>query len=198
MSTPDDMLSASLADVLGHIASEVPSPAGGSAAAIAVAMGAGLTAMCARNSREEWPEARGATAQAETLRARIEPLAQADAEAYESALAAFVLPEMLEPEVRNATLGVALERAAAIPLAIGEVGADVADLAASLVENGNPRVRGDAVAGALLAEAGTRAAAHLVRINLGATSEDVRVARADANAEAAARSVRRALAGRDE
>jgi methenyltetrahydrofolate cyclohydrolase len=198
MSSPDDMLSASLADVLGHIASEVPSPAGGSAAAIAVAMGAGLTAMCARNSREEWPEARGATAQAETLRARIEPLAQADAEAYESALAAFVLPEMLEPEVRNATLGVALERAAAIPLAIGEVGADVADLAASLAENGNPRVRGDAVAGALLAEAGTRAAAHLVRINLGATSEDVRVARADANAEAAARSVRRALAGRDE
>jgi formiminotetrahydrofolate cyclodeaminase len=194
MSTPEDMLSAPLGDVLGHIASEVPSPAGGSAAAIAVALGAGLTAMCARNSREGWPEARGATAQAETLRARIEPLAQADAEAYEGALAAFRLPELLEPEVRNATLGVALERAAAIPLAIAEVGADVADLAANLVENGNPDIRGDAVAGALLAEAGTRAAAHLVRINLGASPEDVRVTRAEANADAAARSVRRALA----
>jgi methenyltetrahydrofolate cyclohydrolase len=194
MSTPEDMLSAPLADVLGHIASEVPSPAGGSAAAIAVAMGASLTAMCARNSRDEWPEARGATAQAETLRARIEPLAQADAEAYESALAAFRLPELLEPEVRNATLGVALERAAAI----AEVGADVADLAANLAENGNPQVRGDAVAGALLAEAGTRAAAHLVRINLGAAPEDVRVTRAEANAEAASRSVRRALGSGDE
>ena len=104
-------------------------------------MGAGLTAMCARNSRDEWPEARGATAQAETLRARIEPLAQADAEVYENALAAFRLPERLELEVRNATLGVALERAAAIPLAIAEVGADVADLAADLVEKGNPRIR---------------------------------------------------------
>jgi methenyltetrahydrofolate cyclohydrolase len=185
MSTPDDMLSVPLGDVLGHIASEIPSPAGGSAAAIAVAMGAGLTAMCARNSRDEWPEARGATAQAETLRARIEPLAQADAEAYESALAAFRLPELLE-------------RAAAIPLAIAEVGADVADLAANLAENGNPRVRGDAVAGALLAEAGTRAAAHLVRINLGAPPEDVRVIRADANAQAASRSVRRALGDGDE
>jgi formiminotetrahydrofolate cyclodeaminase len=193
MSAPEDILSASLGDVLGHIASELPSPAGGSAAAIAVAMGAGLTAMCARNSGDEWPEARGAIAQAETLRARIEPLAQADAEAYENALAAFRLPELLEPEVRNATLGVALERAAAIPLAIAEVGADVADLAADLAAKGNPRVRGDAVAGALLAEAGTRAAAHLVRINLGATPEDVRVIRADANAEAASRSVRRAL-----
>jgi methenyltetrahydrofolate cyclohydrolase len=197
MSNPEDMLSAPLGDVLGHIASEVPSPAGGSAAAIAVALGAGLTAMCARNSREGWPEARGATAQAETLRARIEPLAQADAEAYESALAAFRLPELLEPEVRNATLGVALERAAAIPLAIAEVGADVADLAANLAENGNPEVRGDAVAGALLAEAGTRAAAHLVEINLGAGREDPRFARAVASADAAARSAQRAL-GRNE
>jgi methenyltetrahydrofolate cyclohydrolase len=198
VSGSDDMLSVPLADVLGHIASEVPSPAGGSAAAIAVAMGASLTAMCARNSRDEWPEARGATAQAETLRARIEPLAQADAEAYEAALTAFRLPEMLEPEVRNATLGVALERAAAIPMAISEVGADVADLAANLAESGNSQVRGDAVAGALLAEAGTRAAAHLVRINLGAPPEDVRVTRAEANAEAATRSVRRALATGDE
>jgi methenyltetrahydrofolate cyclohydrolase len=194
----DDMLSAPLGDVLGHIASEVPSPAGGSAAAIAVAMGAGLTAMCARNSRDEWPEARGATAQAETLRARIEPLAQADAEVYENALAAFGLPERLEPEVRDATLGVALERAAAVPLAIAEVGADVADLAADLAEKGNPRLRGDAVAGALLAEAGTRAAAHLVRVNLGAIADDVRVIRADANAEAASRAVRRALGSGDE
>ena len=198
MSAPDDMLSVPLGHVLGHIASEVPSPAGGSAAAIAVALGAGLTAMCARNSRDEWPEARGATAQAETLRARIEPLAQTDAEVYENALAAFRLPDRLEPEVRNATLGVALERAAAVPLAIAEVGADVADLAASLAEKGNPRVRGDAIAGALLAEAGTRAAAHLVRINLGTAPEDIRVTRAEANAEAASRSVRRALGGGDE
>jgi formiminotetrahydrofolate cyclodeaminase len=189
----ENILDASLGDVLGHIASEVPSPAGGSAAAIAVALGAGLTAMCARNSRETWPEARGATAQAEALRSRIEPLAQADAEAYEAALAAFRLPEMLEPEVRNATLGVALERAAAVPLAIAEVGADVADLAALLAENGNPEVRGDAVAGAVLAEAGTRAAAHLVRINLGASPEDIRVTRALAVADAASRSAERAL-----
>ena len=192
---PENILSASLGDVLGHIASEMPSPAGGSAAAIVVALGAGLTAMCARNSRERWPEARGATAQAEALRSRIEPLAQADAEAYESALAAFRLPELLEPEVRNATLGVALERAAAIPLAIAEVGADVAQLAADLAENGNPDVRGDAVAGAVLAEAGTRVAAHLVRINLGAAPDDMRVTRATTVAEGAAQAARRALEG---
>ena len=83
-------------------------------------------------------------------------------------------------------------------MAISEIGADVADLAANLAESGSPRVRGDAVAGALLAEAGTRAAAHLVRINLGATPEDMRVTRAEANVEAAKRSVRRSLAAGDE
>ena len=194
MEETENILSARLGDVLGDIASEVPSPAGGTAAAIAVALGAGLTAMCARNSRDVWPEARGATAQAEALRSRIEPLAQADAEAYEAALTAFRLPDQLEPEVRNATLGIALERAAAVPLAIAEVGADVADLAALLAENGNQEMRGDAVAGAILAEAGARAAVHLVRINLGAAPDDVRVTRAATIAEAADRSARRALA----
>jgi methenyltetrahydrofolate cyclohydrolase len=194
VSNADDILSSSLREVLGDVASEVPAPAGGSSAAIAVALGASLTAMCARNSAEEWPEARGATAQAEYLRSRVEPLVQADAEAYENALVAFRLPDELEPEVRNATLGVALERAAAIPLAIAEVGADVADLAALVAEYGNPEVRGDAVAGAVLAEAGARAAAQLVRINLGAGPEDERTARASAVAELAARSAKRALA----
>jgi methenyltetrahydrofolate cyclohydrolase len=193
MAYPDDLLAAPLGDVLGHIASELPSPAGGSAAAIAVALGAGLTAMCARNSRDGWSDAGSATAQAETLRSRIEPLAQADADAYEEALTAFRLPELLEPELRDATLGGALERAAAIPLAIAEVGADVADLAAHLAQHGNPDVRGDAVAGAVIAEAGTRAAAHLVRINLGTSPDDVRVARALAAATTAAAAARRAL-----
>jgi formiminotetrahydrofolate cyclodeaminase len=193
MSFPEDMLAAPLGDVLGRIASEVPSPAGGSAAAIAVALGAGLTAMCARNSGGGWPDAGGATAQAEALRSRIEPLAQADAEAYEEALTAFRLPEQLEPQIRNATLGGALERAAAVPLAIAEVGADVADLAAYLARHGNPNVRGDAVAGAVIAEAGTRAAAHLVRINLGTNPEDPRVSRAVAAAAAAVEAAQRAL-----
>jgi formiminotetrahydrofolate cyclodeaminase len=194
MSSVDDMLSTPLGDVLADFASEVPSPAGGSAAAIVVALGAGVTAMCARNSRDRWADAGGATAQAEALRARIEPLAQADAEAYEGALTAFRLPERLEPEVRNATIGVALERAAAIPFAIAEVGADVADLAATVAEQGNPDLRGDAVAAALLAEAGARVAAHLVRLNLAAGSDDVRVLRVSTIAEAAARAAQRALA----
>ena len=99
-------------------------------------------------------------AQAERLRQRIAPLAQADAEAYERRSRAPALPEPLEPEVRDMTLGVALGRAAEIPLAIAEAGADVAELAALVAERGNARrAAATPSPAALLAEAGTRAAA---------------------------------------
>jgi formiminotetrahydrofolate cyclodeaminase len=44
----------------------------------------------------------------------------------------------------------------------------VAEIAARLAREGNPNLRGDAVAAALLAEAGARAAAVLVEINTAA------------------------------
>ena len=62
----------------------------------------------------------------------------------------------------------ALSAASDVPLAIAEVGAMVAEIAARLAREGNPNLKGDAVAAALLAEAGARAAAVLVDINTSA------------------------------
>jgi methenyltetrahydrofolate cyclohydrolase len=148
-------------------------------------MAAGLVAMVARASRDGWPEAGGVIAQAETLRRRVLPLAQADAEAFEEALAALSLPSELEAEVRSMTIGRALERAAAVPLVIAEASADVAALAALVAEKGEPRLRGDAVTAALLAAAATRASAHLVAVNLTTTEDDERVRRAGRLADSA-------------
>ena len=52
------------------------------------------------------------------------------------------------------------------PLAIAGVGAELAELAADLARTGNRNLAGDAIAGALLAEAAAQAAARLVAINL--------------------------------
>ncbi len=83
--------------------------------------------------------------------------------------------------------------AADVPLAVAEAGAEVAEVAARLAREGNPNLRGDAVAAALLAEAGTRAAAALVRINTAAGDiSDDRVGRGDelvARAVGAAREI---------
>jgi methenyltetrahydrofolate cyclohydrolase len=171
----DDLLDARLQDVLDTLAGEGPAPGGGSAAAIVVAMAAGLVTMVARASKDHWPEAGGVIGQAETFRARVAPLAQADADAYSEALGALRNRKSLEARYRDQKLEAALDHAAEIPMKIAEAGSDLASLAALLVENGNPEVRADAAAACVLAEGGTRAAAKLVEINLSATEDDPRV-----------------------
>ena len=104
-----DLLDLSLREFLEAVASEDPTPGGGSAAALAVAISAGLTAMVARASTG-WSEASAAVAQAERLRKRVAPLAQRDAEAYEEALVTMTLPERVEPAVRDMAVGAALTR----------------------------------------------------------------------------------------
>jgi methenyltetrahydrofolate cyclohydrolase len=187
-----DLLDLRLRDLLDAIASEDPTPGGGSAAALAVAVSAGLSAMVARASGD-WAEAGAAVAQAERLRKRTAPLAQRDAEAYEEALAAMRLPDRVEPAVRDAAVGATMARAAEVPLAIAEAGADAAFLAAWIADRGSADRRGDAVAAALLAEAGTRAAAALVSVNLAVTAGDDRIEHARTLAESASQAAREAV-----
>ena len=189
----DNLLDAPLGEFLDTLAGEGPAPGAGSAAAIVVAMAAGLVTMVARASKEFWPEAGGAIGQAEAFRARVAPLAQADAEVYREGLTALRRREALEERYRDQQLRAALERAAEIPLKIAEAGSDLACLAALLVENGNPEVRADAAAASLLAEGGARAAAKLVEINLGTTEDDPRVRHVQTLVAVAAEASERAL-----
>ncbi|HEV3479570.1 MAG TPA: cyclodeaminase/cyclohydrolase family protein [Gaiellaceae bacterium] len=195
MSFAGDLLDMRLGSFLENLATEDPAPAGGSVAALAVAMAAALCAKAARASHE-WPEAQSAVAQAERLRRRTAPLAQSDAEAYEEALAALHLPDQLEAEVRDMAIGQVLARAAEIPLVIAEAGADVASLAALIADRGAGDRRAEAVVAAVIAEAATRSAAHLVAGNLTVTPDDERVVKARAVSEAASAACRSALASR--
>ncbi|HEY7706563.1 MAG TPA: cyclodeaminase/cyclohydrolase family protein [Gaiellaceae bacterium] len=187
-----DLLDLSLGEFLDAVSSEDPTPGGGSAAALAVAVSAGLTAMVARGSAE-WADAGSAIAQAERLRKRVAPLAQQDAEAYEEALVTMTLPERVEPAVRDMAVGAALTRAAEVPMAIAEAGADAACLAAWVADRGNAARRGDAVTAALLAEAGARAAANLVTVNLLVKPGDERALYAELLAKTASEAARQAV-----
>ncbi len=189
-----DLLDAPVGELLDALAGENPAPGGGSAAAIAVAMAAGLVAKVARASQGYWDEAGGVIGQAESFRARVAPLAQSDAEAYEDALSALRGREELSERYRDQQLRAALERSAEIPVRIAEAGSDLACLAALLVENGNPEVRVDAAAAAILAESGARVAAQLVETNLGATVDDPRVRHVESLVEVATDASERALA----
>ena len=147
------------------MASDEPAPGGGAATAVAVALAAGLSGMAARLSADHLADATGLAERADRLRRRVAPLAQEDATAYGHVLAAYRDRDDGAPGVRRERIRTALSGAADVPLAIAEAGAEVAEVAARLAREGNPNLRGDAVAAALLAEAGVCAAAVLVEIN---------------------------------
>jgi formiminotetrahydrofolate cyclodeaminase len=178
-------------ELLDTIAAETPAPGGGSVAAFVTEMAASLAAMAARFAHD-WDGAAGAVAQAETLRHRAAPLAVEDAVAYENVLTAMRMPKELEPEVRNTLIGETLSRAADVPLEIAECAATVSELAAEIAVEGNPNLRGDAAAAAILASAAARVAANLVEVNLSTTEGDDRIERARAFVQSAETAARRA------
>ena len=177
-----------LEQLLDRIASDEPGPAGGSVAAVAVAMAAGLVAMAARLARE-WPQASEVVEHAEALRSVVAPLAVADSEAYAKVLEALRLPP--SSVVREAEVAATLSRAADVPLAIVEAASEVATLAALVAQAGSAHLRGDAVVAAEIAGAGALSAAELVAINLG-NLNDARVRRAKELAATAREAARRA------
>jgi formiminotetrahydrofolate cyclodeaminase len=98
------------------------------------------------------------------LRARALELAEVELHAYEPVLEALRLPR--DDPGRADRVRAAQAAASASPLEVARIGAEVGELAADLARSGNPNLAGDAIAGALLAEAAAQAAARLVAINL--------------------------------
>ena len=163
-------LDASLKEFLDSVPARTPAPGGGAVAAITLSLAAGLTAMAARFAPDEWERRAEVVGRAEELRARAEPLADADAEAY----GAFM----------SARTDEAIERIVAIPFELTEIAVEVAELAVAVARDGNPNVSGDAAAGADLAAAVASIAARLVEIN--AQAGDERAGKAHGHAARAA------------
>jgi formiminotetrahydrofolate cyclodeaminase len=148
--------------------------------------------MVARCSRDSWPGAAGVAAQALAIQERAAPLARADADAWEDAVTALRAARSGgDSAQRDFALEQRLERAAAVPLQIAELGADAATLAALAGEHCDGAYRADAVAAAALAAGGARAAAHLVQVNLGVREGDQRLVRALTSMEAASEATAR-------
>jgi formiminotetrahydrofolate cyclodeaminase len=182
-----------LREFLDLVASDGPAPGGGSVAAVAVALAAGLSGMAARLSAGHLADADGLAARADVSRRRVAPLARADAESYGRVLDAYREPDS---ETRRERVRDALSGATDVPLAVAEVGNEVVGIAARLVEEGNPNLEGDAMTAVLLADAGVRAAAALAEINLSSANvEDERLGRAKELVDETAATVRRAAEG---
>jgi formiminotetrahydrofolate cyclodeaminase len=155
-----------LGRLLDFVAAPDPAPGGGSSSAVAAALGAALLEMAAglevARGNPELDELLPDRARA--LRAEALDLADRDMSSYAPVLEAQRLPA--GDPARAERLAGALTEASQTPLAIAETAAETAELAARVTASCHPAVRGDALAGVLIAEAATAAAASLVEVNL--------------------------------
>lgn len=161
-------------ELLDRLSSSAPIPGGGSAAALAGAMGAGLVAMVAALTvgRDEYADVETAVrdlgATAATVRDDLLDLAQRDSEAYQAVVRARHLPRETDDEraARKAALNDAMRLAAEVPLETARAAAHALELAARIAPIGNRNAVSDAGVAAQLTSAAVRGAILNVRINL--------------------------------
>ena len=174
MSDSSRLADLTVREMLDRLASRAPAPGGGSAAALAGAMGAALVAMVAEltSGRPEYAEHETTVMQlradAVACKDLLLELADEDATTYQSVVSARRMPRESEAEraTRSAALGEAMLAAARIPMRIATVAAEVLGLAERIAPIGNRNAASDSGVAAQLAAAALRGAALNVRINL--------------------------------
>jgi len=161
------------------LSSSAPVPGGGSAAAYAGAMGAGLAAMVGRIAERKGPtEATSALiAEADNLRADFIRLVDDDSAAYASVAEAMKLPKASDDEKRARTerLQAALLAASRVPLEVAKTSRRLLDLCERTVQSAASATVSDVGVGALLAETALRGAALNVMINLASVKDAAQV-----------------------
>lgn len=151
-----------------------PTPGGGSASALAGAVGASLLAMVASlpKSRAETDEdvrrLRAAGERCAALGDRLATLMDADSRAYDDVVAAFRLPKGTDAEKSARTIRIqeALRGATEVPLEVMRVSADAIEQGAVVAQFGNENARSDVQVGLDLLRAGLRGGKLNIDINL--------------------------------
>ena len=162
------------ASFVDELAAPTPTPGGGSAAAYAGAMGAGLVAMVAgltigkKKYAEVEAEMQAIRVVAENLRTELTQAVDDDASSFEVLMATFKLPKDTDEqkEMRNNAIIKATLNAAHIPLNVSESAIKVMELALKCAKHGNVNAISDSMSGFAMARAALTAAGYNVRINI--------------------------------
>ncbi len=178
----------SLGDFAARLASSDPVPGGGSASAVAAALGASLVAMVATLS-----QGRAKYAEHASLHVAVQPVARRlsdellaiadeDAEAYAACAIALKLPReaFADKELRDAQVRATARVAAEVPLRCVERCRAVLALAEALAGRSNVNASSDLRVAALLCEAAGHGAAENVLVNIPLIGEDPWTAVAEA------------------
>ncbi len=177
--SPDQVLEGKMAEIIGEsgsadfiesLAAPTPTPGGGSAAAYAGAMAAGLVSMVARLTigKKGYSEVEAAMnsilEESEILRNDLTSAVIEDSEAFDRVMAAYKIPK--SDPARATAIQEATLLAAQVPLEAAKKSYRVAELALEAAQSGNKNAITDAGSAVNLAIASVNSAAYNVRINL--------------------------------
>lgn len=170
----------SLSAFLEAVARSEPTPGGGTASAIAGALGTSLLMMVAglprtRTGQQAETIALGeARAALTSLRDRLVAFADADADAFDQVMAAYRLPKGTEADQagRKGAIQRALHGATAVPLDLLRAAVEAAKLARPVAAYGNASAASDVRVALELVEAAAAGAAANVETNLSALDDE--------------------------
>lgn len=172
--------SMTVAELLAALASPDPTPGGGTAAAIAGAMGTSLLVMVAglakskNNTDDEKTALANARAAIEPITSRLADLADADAASFDAVMTAYRLPKTTDEEkaARSQAIQSALRGATEVPLETLRACAAALAHARIVADYGNRSADSDVGVAIGLLKAAAAGAAANVRINLGGLKDD--------------------------
>ncbi len=170
----------SLSTFADALASDAPTPGGGSASALAGALAASLVAMVARTTAtskafaDRADEMNEITGEADRLRDELLGLVDEDARAFDQVMSAFRLPKE-SPEqqaARSDEIQKGYRAAVQPPMLVCRGSLRVLELALQIAERGKPNAVSDAGVAALLAGTSLEGAALNVQINLASIKDE--------------------------
>jgi methenyltetrahydrofolate cyclohydrolase len=168
------LIEKSVRELLDAFASSDPTPGGGSASALASAVGASLLTMVAglpktrSNSDEDRAALAAAAAALAGIREQLTGAIDADTAAYDRVVGAYKLPKGSDEEksARTAAIQAALRAATEVPLRVMRLSAQALDAAAAIAAHGHPGASSDVGVAVALLGAGFEGARLNVEINL--------------------------------
>lgn len=178
------LIDKSVRELLNAFASSDPTPGGGSASALASAVGASLLMMVAslpktRSNTDEDRSALAAAVSALTgVRQQLTEAIDADTRAYDGVVDAYRLPKAndVEKQARKDAIQRALRQATDVPLAVMRLSLDAIRQAEVVAAHGHAGASSDVGVAAALLRAGIEGARLNVDINLGSIGDERYVA----------------------
>ena len=163
-----------VSNFLDELASNSPTPGGGSVAALVGALGAALISMVGNLtiSKKKYEgveeDFKKIISSSEKLRYELSQLIEEDVKAFNNFMATYKMPKETEDEkkMRTEKMQEALIEAAKVPLRVAYKCLDIIILSQETAEKGNINVISDAGVAALMAEAALESAMLNVKINL--------------------------------